>query len=280
MTRRGRKLTAAARGAAALQDDRRAPVVYLRSFSADDESARVVISWALLRPAYYTDEEQLATVLNEIGPFVAIGDPRESLPDLGATRIYVGGDDWQARVTDLVSRAALVIMRAGTYEGFWWEFGLVRASVRPERLLLLIPDHKAEYERFREKAAELMPSPLPACPRGARVLSKTRAIVAFEANWRSWVLPVVSSFRRAGLRTPFATRTKLTLKPVFERLGVPYTDSADRSNAHDRDRHPFRDGDPFRVGLGGAQAAAVLLHSAGKQRLPRYLNNTLRKNRL
>ena len=80
MTRRGRKLTAAARGAAALQDDRRAPVVYLRSFSADDESARVVISWALLRPAYDTDEQQLATVLNEIGPFVAIGDPANRSP--------------------------------------------------------------------------------------------------------------------------------------------------------------------------------------------------------
>lgn len=229
ITRRGRKLTAAARGARVLQEDPRAPVVYLRPFAADNQGAGVVSSWPLLKYGYYTDEEQLAMVLNEIGPFVAIGDPAETLPDLGAVRVYVRSGDWQAQVTDLVSRAALVIMRAGTSDGFWWEFGLVRGTVRPDRLLVLVPDDEKDYERFRAKAAEVLPHPLPAAPRGKRLMARTRTIIAFEANWRGWALPVVwsrklESMSLASLTTPYLSRLKLTLRPIFERLGVAYSE--------------------------------------------------------
>lgn len=219
---RGRKLLARS-GSTALVEDGRPPVVYLRSFAADQQGAGVISSWTLLRPSYYTDEEQLAMVMNEIGPFVAIGDPHETLPDLGAARIYVGDQDWQRTIRHLVTRAALVIMRAGTSEGFWWEFRLVHATVDPERLLLLISTDKKAYETFRTKAAEILPHPLPELPRRGRVLDRTRTIVAFEKNWRAWALPVVSSFTRTPMTAPFVARVKLTLKPIFERLGVPWS---------------------------------------------------------
>jgi hypothetical protein len=221
--RRGRKLSAL-RGDQYLAGDPRPPVVYLRPFASDEEGAGVLNSWLLLRPGYFTEEEQLATVLNEIGPFVAIGDPAESLPDLGAARIYASDDDWQVKVRDLLSRAALVILRPGTSEGFWWEFRLVRDVVSPERLLLLVPDHKAVYSEFRRRAEDVLPHPLPEYPEGKRLMSRTRTIVAFEANWRSWPLPVAGSFRRTPFTSPYLARVKLTMKPIFARLGAPWVD--------------------------------------------------------
>lgn len=221
---RGRKLLVS-RSDKAINQDQRPPVVYLRPFAADQEGAGVVSgSWVLLKPTYFTEEEQLAMVLNEIGPFVAIGDPRDALPDLGAARIYVDKqDDWHRTVSDLLSRAALVILRAGTSDGFLWELRLVQGSVAPERLLLLVGTGEAAYEEFRKKAATILSQPLPDLPRRTRVLGRTRAIIAFEANWRAWVLPVVKSFSRTQMGKPYVARVKLTLRPIFERLGVPWS---------------------------------------------------------
>jgi hypothetical protein len=207
---RGRKLSAV-RGDQYLAADPRPPVVYLRPFAADQAGAGVINSWLLLRPGYYTEEEQLAMVLNEIGPFVAIGDPSESLPDLGAARIYASDDDWQRAVRDLLSRAALVILRPGTSDGFWWEFRLVRETVAPERLLLLVPTGRRAYEVFRAKAESVLPYPLPEYPGGRRLMGRTRGVIAFEANWRSWALPVVGSFRQTPFTSPYLARVKLTL---------------------------------------------------------------------
>jgi len=218
---RGRKLLATS-GDTRLASDPRKPVVYLRSFAADSLGAGVVNSWPLLKFGYFTDEEQLATVMNELGPFVAIGDPREALPDLGADRIYVREGDWQKRVQELLRDACLVVLRAGTTENFWWEFQTVKVHVAPERVLLLVSTAGASYETFRARAAEVLPSPLPELARRKR-LGRLRAIIAFDKGWHSQEIPIVRSFRRADFTAPFVGPLKLTLKPIYERLGVPWT---------------------------------------------------------
>jgi hypothetical protein len=220
--RRGRKLMAAG-GEAVLAADPRAPVVYLRPFAADAVGTGVATRTMGYR--YFTEEEQLAMVMNEIGPFVAIGDPRESIADLGAARIYAREGGWQHKVSDLVSRARLVILRAGTSEGFWYELQAVHTSVPPARVLLLVPADRTEYSAFRERAREVLPHPLPeTLDLGARtVLGNVGAVIEFVDDWRPRALPVMRSFKRAIFTAPYAARLKLTLRPVFERLGVPWS---------------------------------------------------------
>jgi hypothetical protein len=218
--RRGRKLLATS-GDARLAADTRKPVVYLRSFAADSLGAGVISSWPLLKFGYLTHEEQLAAVMNELGPFVAIGDPREALPDLGADRIYVREGDWQKRVQELLKDACLVVLRAATTDNFWWEFQTVKAHVAPERVLLLVSATGASYEAFRSRAAEILPSALPELGRRKR-LGHLRAIIAFDKSWRSREIPLVHSFRRAAFTAPFVGPLKLTLKPIYEGLGVPW----------------------------------------------------------
>ena len=59
-------------------------------------------------------------MLDGIGPFVAIGDPKEKLPDLGAARLYVS-DEWREVVIELLARVSLVVMRVATTEAVRWE---------------------------------------------------------------------------------------------------------------------------------------------------------------
>jgi len=70
----GRKLRAAI-AADETGGDHRRPVLYLRSFADDQVLADANIQRGFIQLS--TEEEQYARVLNRIGPFVAIGDPRE-----------------------------------------------------------------------------------------------------------------------------------------------------------------------------------------------------------
>jgi len=220
LMRRGRKLMATS-GEALLAEDHRAPVIYLRPFAADTLGTSVVTRFLGFR--YFTEEEQLAMVMNEIGPFVAIGDPREVEPDLGAARIYVRGENWQLRVSDLVSRARLVILRAGTSEGFWYELRAVRESVPPESVLLLIPADRTEYATFRDRAREVLPYPLPEIKASFRpLLGRVGAVVEFDREWRPRILPVRRSFLRRSWTAPYVASLKLTVRPVFDRLGLAW----------------------------------------------------------
>ena len=104
----GKKLQAAARSEQLTGDDR-SSVLYLRSFQDDRAMAESPVIGA---PVLSTGEEQLASVMNEIGPFTAVGKPGEPLPELGARRLYFKNEEWQEKVRDLMAQARLVVLRA------------------------------------------------------------------------------------------------------------------------------------------------------------------------
>lgn len=206
-------------GDLALRDDARPPVLYLRAFEQDSASARAMSTLGNFR--YFTEEEQLATALRDIGPFIAIGEPGEALPDLGADRIYVEGD-WQTKVSDLMDRARLLVLRAANTDGFLWEFRTAIQRLDPGRLLLIIPHGRRQYEEFVRRAGDVLPQPLPAYPRRKHRIGNIRGFVSFGPGWKPELLPVKRSFLRARFKSPFVSRSKLTLKPIFDRLEVPW----------------------------------------------------------
>jgi hypothetical protein len=119
-----------------LSKDFRPPVLYLRSFSSDSEaSKRPRNGWvAAGLPGILTEEEQLVRVMQDIGPVIAIGRPGDTLPALGAVRIYVGDEEWQANVAQLIEMARLVVVRAGDTNSLWWEVQRAMSKVQPEQL--------------------------------------------------------------------------------------------------------------------------------------------------
>ena len=108
-----------------LATDTRPPVIYLRSFQDDVRSPigggfglwLKVLTW--FQPISF--EQELAAIMNRLGPFVAVGRPGEKLPELGANRFYFRDDEWQTRVAELVQRARLTVILYGGTANLWWE---------------------------------------------------------------------------------------------------------------------------------------------------------------
>lgn len=108
--------------------------LYLRCFNDDRLTARYPGREVL------SEEESLMRVVEKIGKPVAIGCPGDKTPPLGAYRIYVEDNEWQAKVTELVEGAKLVILRIGSTEGLTWEVLHCLNNIRDlTRLVFVVP---------------------------------------------------------------------------------------------------------------------------------------------
>jgi hypothetical protein len=195
--------------------DSRSPVVYLRSFHADDDwnlgqLARMCIvpSSALVT----TREEQLAEVFQDLGPLIAIGRPGQALPAIGARRLYFAEEDWKDKVVALLKRSRLVVLRPGRGQNFWWEVSRVIREVEPNRILFWLPEANREvYEDFCKKAHGYLPRLLPPSEKGAM-------FVYFD---REWVPQLVSGVplreRFSGVYRSMYRR----LEPFFDQNDLP-----------------------------------------------------------
>jgi hypothetical protein len=73
--------------------DREAFVLYLLTFRSDNLQAGVVRGGPLASGR--SEEEQVAQAVRAVGPMVAVGRPGESLPYVGAIRMYLPRENWQ-----------------------------------------------------------------------------------------------------------------------------------------------------------------------------------------
>lgn len=136
-----------------LTQDTRAPIFYLRSF-LDRYSGNDILAQS------ESDENMIFPVLNEVGPLIALGQPGETLPPLGATRLYLDKDrDWQATVTDYISRSRLVVISPGYSDGVIWETSKAFQLGQHEKVIISLisfwsemeySKNHNEYQRFIE----------------------------------------------------------------------------------------------------------------------------------
>lgn len=151
-------------------------------------------------------------------------------------RVYLpGGKDWRDLVREMMSRARLVVVSLGMSAGTIWELTEAMVTVPPERLLLVVPMRRPEYEQFRDKAmAELraragqlrrdtgkvwFPPNLPDYPQGSREMHEgIKILIYFLSSWE----PVVAQLANAR----FSFHDTLTLPlwiglyPIFENLAT------------------------------------------------------------
>jgi hypothetical protein len=136
-----------------LATDGRPPVLLLRSFSDDPQQvrARNVLARYLflgLRKDLRL-EAAISGELSRLGPFVAIGQPGERLPQLGAARAYFTDDEWQTAVIDWMERARLVVMVAGLSNWVTWELRQLALRGQLGKLLILLPPGEPEDRASR-----------------------------------------------------------------------------------------------------------------------------------
>jgi hypothetical protein len=228
---RGRKVSSPS-ASKVLDHDTRAPVLYLRSFLDDDVASSPSparnIGGAQVFTTAATQEEQVAAVLSSAGPVVAVGRPGESLPELGATRLYFQDNEWRDEVSALMQRARLIVIRAGSSENLLWEIMTAVRMNRPQQSIFLIPLEPSKYDQFTALAGSLLPHGLPPWPSGF-FPSKTppelanldiKAVVHFDSDWHGTLnvlRPTKASTRGARpLEKTFAE----AIQPVFRTLGI------------------------------------------------------------
>jgi hypothetical protein len=179
-----------------LENDNRNPIVYLRSFAEDWAAAKsendpfIAKFLSLGLPQNLsTEEEQLAKAVKRFGPFVAIGDPKELLPQLGASRIYADNTAWKDVVVHLIEIAQLVVLRVGETPGFWWEVKTTIENKEPQKIIFLLPENREKYNAFKTKLFTecMLKVPNDYFPVPVRGQSFS-AVLAFDSDWKSHII--------------------------------------------------------------------------------------------
>jgi hypothetical protein len=214
---RGRQYAAQA-SAERIITDSKAHLLYLRAFRSDPSTAKQIFSRNLLA-GLESEEEELAEVLQPFGELIAIGRPGESLPTLGATRIYTSDEEWKDVVKRQMQAAHLVVIRAAAGENVFWELTQAVKILNPQKLLILLLNMKVrDYESFRTRANSILEIPLPESTRLWRYWHVS-GFIGFAADWKPTFFPLKAPFFRGG---SFKRRCKYALKPVFENFGLEW----------------------------------------------------------
>ncbi|MFI0469494.1 hypothetical protein ACH347_35935 [Saccharopolyspora sp. 5N102] len=182
-------------------------LLYLRPFAIDPAMASPpdeAPGWSTRSPFELpgTHEEFLLRQFRGLGRIVAIGQPGERLPQLGAERGYLPVDTWKDTASRLIQGAHAVIMTAAPGRGTMWEFTEALHATTPTRLLLLVY-YDEVYHAFREGVGQEYATrssaetdinwpPLPQLPdippaphtKGLRWDFPLKGILSFDDQWR------------------------------------------------------------------------------------------------
>lgn len=124
---------------ALLAIDHRPPILFLRSFEDDEKQTYGSSQKALLD---FSLELRLSNHFSRFGPFIAIGSPKDKLPQLGAARAFFSDAEWQSRVLAWMRESQLVIMYSGKTHWVNWELNQLIQNGCITRLILLMPEIK------------------------------------------------------------------------------------------------------------------------------------------
>lgn len=126
--------------------DKRKPVLLLRSFRDDQLLAPERRRYGpFVVNSVRRFEQQIADSFQEVGPLIAIGEPGERLPQLGAARSYLADDKWQAAVLGWIEEAMMIVMIAGTTEWIRWELHRILEKGRDPHLIILLPPDRSRF---------------------------------------------------------------------------------------------------------------------------------------
>lgn len=164
--------------------DERAPVLFLRAFDQDRYrlKSRFGDPFTRLFPAAShsrTIDEILLESGTPYGPVIAIGDPADPIPPLGAARVFVEneGANWQEVVHDLTESSNAIVMCPSPSEGVLWELDLIASLGAEWRTVFL-----ARPDMGREEALALCAQILPEVPE----IPPNKRLIAFWQGEDTW----------------------------------------------------------------------------------------------
>jgi len=134
-----------------LSKDRRAPVLFLRSFVDDErvhfdsnEAGRTLFDFSL--------EARLAAHFFETGPFIAVDSPKHTAA-IGAARASLPETDWQGKVVEWMGGARLIVLLAGLTQWVRWEMRQIVELGYGRKLIILMPELSGRKRKLRSGLA-------------------------------------------------------------------------------------------------------------------------------
>ncbi len=124
-----------------LAADKRRPILFLRSFSDDPkvEASAGISHQGLAQLIDFSVETRLANHFMAFGPFIAVGAPKDKLPQIGAARKKLSDDEWQQAVAKWMEQSSAIVMYAGTTHWVGWELARIIEGGFATKLILLFP---------------------------------------------------------------------------------------------------------------------------------------------
>ncbi len=157
LVRRARRL-AAVDAHHLMQRDTRPPVLYLRSFGDDALKlwtatfGRSSLLERFTPRRFDAFEEVIARHFSLTGPVIALNPPDTTLAPLGAARETLDSADWQATISEWMSRSAVIVfvMPPGKVtRGLTWELQHVSANQYWTKTLIIVPPVRASLLQAR-----------------------------------------------------------------------------------------------------------------------------------
>jgi hypothetical protein len=121
-----------------LEADSRKPVLLLRSF-LDDQFEVQSLDSENKNTDSVTFEELICRTASGWGPVVAIGEPGEEMPHLGAARAYFTNETWQGHALDLLERSRVVLMVMGKTPSVGWELARIFERKYFSKTIVIFP---------------------------------------------------------------------------------------------------------------------------------------------
>ena len=210
--------------------DTRPPILFLRSFNQDKIGLKVrTLDRMLTWPAGLGRARQLDEILLETGapygPIIAIGDPHDPIPPLGAARIFVRDAQagWQEVVRALINASNVVVICPTGTEGVAWEICQLRDRF-PRTIFL------ASIDMPRENTIAMFEDIL----RGARLESFAsqlkrgrRPIAAFLDPVAGWT---VLAARVLSVQT-YTVAMNRAFQSMLGKAGAPLSSDAKKETA-------------------------------------------------
>ncbi|CAM5265675.1 hypothetical protein STENM327S_07719 [Streptomyces tendae] len=148
-------------------------------------------------------EQFLTRQFRGLGRVIAIGQPGELLPPLGAERGYLPVDNWKDTVSNLIRGARAVFLTAAPGPGTVWEFTEALRTTTPDRILLLVYDEDL-YGAFRDAVTQACAEDMSA--------GSTPAAVRMPLPRAPWDLPAAAP-QTKGVRWDFPLKGVLSFDP-------------------------------------------------------------------
>ncbi|GAB6190760.1 hypothetical protein JCM39068_05090 [Desulfocastanea catecholica] len=172
------------------QTDPRPPFLFLRPFRDDQITLRdAPLRWymRIFDPGVkaLTLEELLVQTYADLGPIIAIGNPSDALPPIGASRQYVAENQWQEIVCSLMDNSQKIIVAVSDTQSVLWEIDtLVKHGHLAKTVFVFPPNDVYDQHLFEELLARIKPQKISI--KGACLeIQKSReeqAIIALTCN--------------------------------------------------------------------------------------------------